>query len=301
MKAFIFGGNGYLGKHLAFYLFNNNYDVTVFDIGEIFCENFKIKYVKFNINDTNSIKNLIFDCDLLFSFIGLTGTEISFSNYKQFIDVNEIGLLNLLDHLKTLEHKPKIIFPSTRLVYKGKIGIDLTESSEKEFKTIYASSKYNGELYLNMYHNLYNINYTIFRICIPYGNIFNNKFSYGTIGFFLESAKVNQKITLFGDGHLKRTFTHVLDICDQILKVSIMNESDLECYNIHGETFSLYEIAKLIAIQMNSEIENLDWPTNSLKLESGDTIFDSTKIRILYPFNLKYAFSNWLINLNNES
>ena len=69
-----------------------------------------------------------------------------------------IGLLNLLDHLKTLEHKPKIIFPSTRLVYKGKIGIDLTESSEKEFKTIYASSKYNGELYLNMYHNLYNIN-----------------------------------------------------------------------------------------------------------------------------------------------
>ena len=80
-----------------------------------------------------------------------------------------------------------------------------------------------------------------------------------------------------------------------------MNESDLECYNIHGETFSLYEIAKLIAIQMNSEIENLDWPTNSLKLESGDTIFDSTKIRILYPFNLKYAFSNWLINLNNES
>jgi UDP-glucose 4-epimerase len=152
-----------------------------------------------------------------------------------------------------------------------------------------------------MYRNLYDINFTIFRICVPYGNIFNDKFSYGTIGFFLNSAKTNKKISLYGNGSLKRTFTHVLDICEQLVQVSLLDKSSGECYNISGETFSLNEIAVLICKQLNVNLEHLDWPEIAAKLESGDTIFDSTKIKSVFPINLEYNLSQWLINNKNES
>jgi UDP-glucose 4-epimerase len=35
------------------------------------------------------------------------------------VDVNEKGLLHLLNHIRLSPYRPKIIFPSTRLVYQG--------------------------------------------------------------------------------------------------------------------------------------------------------------------------------------
>src|SRR5690606_18112144 len=96
-----------------------------------------------------------------------------------FVNVNEIGLLHLLNHLSRFARMPKIVFPSTRLVYKGVKGTPLAEEAEKEFKTVYASSKYNGEQYLRMHSNLFGLDYTVFRVCVPYANLTARALSYG--------------------------------------------------------------------------------------------------------------------------
>ncbi len=71
-----------------------------------------------------------------------------------------------------------------------------------------------------MYHNAFGIDYTIFKICVPYVNNFGDAYSYGTLGFFLSKAIRGECITLFGDGSIRRTFTHVDDI-SQIVARSI--------------------------------------------------------------------------------
>jgi UDP-glucose 4-epimerase len=295
MKVAVFGANGYMGQHIVHYLVEEKECVPIcFDIQDGFKGKQQVKYLQMDISDKVQVESLAKDFDYIYFFSGLTGTDVSIDRYEDYLKVNEIGFLHLLDFVKGLEKKPKLIFPSTRLVYKGVEDISLPEEAEKEFKTIYASSKYNGELYLQMFRNLYGLDYSIFRICVPYGNIVGGQLSYGTISFFLGKAMKKEPIVLFGDGNLKRTFTHVMDVCRQIIEVSEMPESNGHCYNIDGETFSLKGIATIIGEKYDVPVQYSQWPEKALKLESGDTIFKASKIKQLLPNTLNFSLQEWI-------
>ena len=171
--------------------------------------------------------------------------------------------------------------------------VPLHEDSEKEFKTIYALNKYHNECILKMFKAHYNIPYTIFRIGVPYGNLLSENYSYGTIGFFLKNAKHKRNITLYGDGTLKRTFTFIGDICKQILEVFEVEESNAQIYNIGGETYSLKEVATMIASKYNVDVEHVEWPAKARTIESGDTVFDSNKIEKICG-NKYFSLPNWI-------
>ena len=289
----ILGANGYIGRHMAFYLQQRGYKVFAYDIQTERNSHLPVDvdYESFDIcHNFNHVK---LDVDYLFVFSGITGTKNGFDNYKTFIEVNEIGLLNILSKVKDMEHKPKIIFPSTRLVYKGE-EFPLSENSAKEAKTIYAANKLACEQYLQMYANCFDIKYTVYRICVPYGNQFDGEFSYGTIGAFLNRAKSGGTITLYGDGEIKRTLTHVISICKQITDSMSMAESDNRIFNISGETFSLKELAIRIASIYGTPITYIPWNEMDLKIESGSTVFDGTAIEEIISVDSQYDFSDWL-------
>jgi UDP-glucose 4-epimerase len=237
------------------------------------------------------------DHDVVFFLAGISGPARSLADYEAYVRINEIGLLNLLDHLKQLPRKPRVVFPSTRLVYKGNKDQPLTEEAPKEFLSIYASNKHACEQYLAMHRRMFGIDYSIYRICVPYGDLVGGAESYGTVGFFLGRARSGQPIRLFGDGALKRTFTHVGDVCRQIAETATRSDSSGECYNVDGETFSLREVAELIAARYGVAIEYAEWPESDLRLESGDTIFDASKIRGLLQPTLEHTLAGWVEGL----
>ena len=144
-KIGVIGANGYIGKHIVSYL-QRHYDVNV-DSYDIVTECDLPNYHKLDLTDKESIKVLDLDVDYIFMFAGLTGTYNGFNEYEKFISINELGLLNLLDAIKSSEYRPKVIFPSTRLVYKG-VDKPLIEDDQKESKTIYAANKLACEGYL---------------------------------------------------------------------------------------------------------------------------------------------------------
>ena len=148
-----------------------------------------------------------------------------------------------------------------------------------------------------MYNNLYGLNFTIFRICVPYGNLAGNDYSYGTVGFFLNKALKKENITLFGDGSQKRTFTEISDLC-RVLLSGMQSEKTLNgIFNIGGETFSLYEAAKIVSEKFNVGIDLIDWPETDIKLESGDTIFNSDKLDAKLNYEYKGNFKKWVSEL----
>lgn len=295
MRVAVFGCNGYLGQHIVHYLVREkNYEVTGFDISEKYQGEDGISYLSLDVTNKSAFNELAGDFNKIYYLTGLTGTEISLNHYEQFINVNELGLLHLLQHMRSFSHPPKIVFPSTRLVYKGIEGIALAEEAEKEFKTIYASSKFNGEQYLHMHRNLFGINYTVFRVCVPYANLIASGQSYGTVGFFLAKARGGEDISLFGDGNLRRTFTHVWDVCRQMVEVAEMPASSGGTYNIDGENLSLREVASAIAAKHSVGLNFQPWPETALKLESGDTVFDASRIRAIFPHTLTHSIEKWL-------
>lgn len=277
LKVAIIGAKGYIGKHIARYLLNH-YEIKVmcYDI----VDSDEPYYQKIDLTDTESINNIDLNVDYIFMFAGLTGTYAGFDAYEKYININEIALLNLLDAIRKSNFRPKIIFPSTRLVYKG-YDRALKEEDEKESKTIYAANKIACEGYMQAYHDSFDIPYTVFRICIPYGNMLSTDYSFGTVGFFIKQAKAGKDITLYGGGTIKRTFTHMEDLCYQIVEGAMKKESDGNIYNIGGETLSLRQAAEIVACKFGTNVVNVPWPERDLKIESNHTYFDDTKIQAL--------------------
>ena len=292
-KIGVIGANGYIGKHIVSYL-QRYYDVNV-NSYDIVAECDLPNYHKVDLTDKESIKGLNLDLDYIFMFAGLTGTYNGFNEYQKFISINELGLLNLLDAIKNSEYRPKVIFPSTRLVYKG-VDKSLKEDDLKECKTIYAANKLACEGYLQAYHDSFDIPYTIFRICLPYGNLLSTDYSFGTVGFFIRQAKAGKDITLYGGGNIKRTFTHMEDLCYQIIEGSFHHESNGQTYNVGGETLSLHDAAEIIAAKYGTKVTEIPWPKRDLRIESSHTYFDDTKIRSLLrnmnPYKKLSDFTN---------
>lgn len=295
-KIAILGANGYIGRHLTHKLIQEGaHELYLFDVqpNDEGSDNYEQLDLSKPISD--EIKHALGSVDYMFFFSGLTGTIKSVDHYETFIKINELGLLSVLDILKAQVNKPKIIFPSTRLVYKGMDNQPLKEDAEKEFKTLYAINKFACESYLEIYKNLFDIDYTIFRICLPYGNMLGNELSYGTLSHFFNKAIMGENITLYGDGSLKRTFTHVDDLTELLIRGAFNEASSGQIYNIGSrDSLSLLEVATAIAKIYGVEVDFKEFPVVDKKIESGDTIFDGDKLEKLLVYDYKYSFKTWI-------
>lgn len=288
LKAIILGADGYIGSNLCAYLLSQNIAV------ESYGRKSNIDFI-----DTNSLKKINFSkFDLIFIMIGKTGTADGFENHKEYIESNQIVLLNILNQCVNQNFEGKIVYPSTRLVYKGIVKTPLKEDATQEAKTIYAATKIFAENVLHAWGNLYGIRYTTYRICVPYGHIQQGDYSYGTMGFLTQQAREKKKITLFGNGEIYRTFTHVEDICKIMLEGSMIKQSDNQTFNIGSEdNISLNKLANMLCNKYNAEIEYLPWTDKYKKLESGDTIFDDAKLKKLMKIEYKNNLTEYVSQL----
>lgn len=274
-KCAIIGSMGYIGRSLNDYLTSKDCQIDCYDIH---AESNQPNYSQIDITRKEDLTKLNLNVDCIYLLGGLTGTSIGFDKYKEFVEVDFVGVLNILDHIRNSEYRPRIIFPSTRLVYKGS-DKPLKETDEKEPKTIYAICKLAAEHALSAYSNAFDIPYTVLRICVPYGSLIEGEYSYGTIGFMLNKAKTGEGITLFDGGHFKRTFVHLKDLCQTFYEVMRSSQTVNKTYNVGGKTSSLREVATIIANKYNSEIRETPYPSFPQRLETGDTVFDDTKLK----------------------
>ena len=111
-KVAIIGSKGYIGRHLVWYLKEHKgiiaeeYDIV---------DSHEEYYHKVNMLEKEAVAGINLNVDYIFMMTGLTGTKAGFDSYERFVDINEIGLLNLLDAIRKSPYRPKVVFPSTRL------------------------------------------------------------------------------------------------------------------------------------------------------------------------------------------
>lgn len=302
-RVCVFGANGYLGRHIVQSLSaeSGQYSVRLCDQQPESIDHCD-QYFQIEIRDAKSVSNFVQECDLIFYFAGLTGTDRGFVDFRDFVEVNEIGLLNLLSACREHSVKPKIIFPSTRLVYKGKTDVALKEDDEKEFKTIYALNKYAGEQYLRIYAECFGIPYSIFRICVPYGTLLPGRQSYGTLSQFASQAKETGEIVVFGDGYQKRTFIGIVDLVRVLLSAGPSPLTDNGIFNIGGaDVLTIQFVAERIALKYGARVKFVPWPEMALKLESGDTVFDSSRLDTLLNVQYNSTLEEWIEKLEIAS
>lgn len=296
MKAAIIGANSYIARNFIYVMKEKwpSMDLMLYDAAACQVDG-EPHYQQINVLDKESVKIIDFSCDLIYMFVGKTGSAAGFDQYELFVQVNQIALLNVMDEYRRQGSKAKLIFPSTRLVYKG-VESTLKEDGEKEFKTVYAINKFACEQYLKMYHDVFGIQYCILRICIPYGTLIPGASSYGTIEFMQKKAMNNEAIILFGDGKQRRTFTYMGDLCMVLYLVGVSNDCVNDVYNVGGEDYSLDEVAGFIALKYGVTVEHVEWPRTEQIIESGSTVFDSKKMDQVVGMKYSMKLKQWLIN-----
>jgi UDP-glucose 4-epimerase len=292
----VLGSNGYLGRHVALHLQSQGHQVDGYDQHPTSLVP-GIAYAPVNLIDPADWENVDTQVDALYWFCGLTGTRQGFEHYEDYLATNELSLLHLLDCLRRRGHRPRVVFPSSRLVYRG-TPEPLPEDAPKESKTIYAANKLAAEGFLHAYQAAFGIPHTIYRICVPYANVVGQGYSFGTIGAFIRLAREQHTIPLYGGGTTRRTFTHIQDICSQITATAMRPETEGQTFNIAGETFSLADVATWIADRLGARVLTVPWPESELAIESGDTVFDDTHIRALVPAPLRFCLREWIATTN---
>ena len=292
-KAIIIGANSYIARNLYIVMkeIMPDCNVCLYDYAQTHADSAEA-YTSIKILEKESVEKIDFDCDAVFVFVGKTGSMNGFEDSNTFVDINEKALLNILNEYRKQNSKAKIIFPSTRLVYKGK-DKPLTEDSEKEFKTVYAINKFACEQYLEQYRNLYGVKYCIFRICVPYGTLIQNASSYGTAEFMISKAQKGENIILYGDGEVRRTITHISDVCTNMLEGAFSDLCINDIYNIGGENYSLKEMAELIALKYGVQVDYVKYPIEAEKIESGSTVFDASKLEKL-GIKARHKYTDWI-------
>jgi nucleoside-diphosphate-sugar epimerase len=298
-KILILGSNGYIGSHLISRLLQDKkIYIIAYDLNHTEIYDYKnIEYINDDIFNLQNYYDKLKDIDYVVDFIGSLGGLNSFEDYEKNISLNNLATLKILDFIKNVNNKIKIIFISSRLVYSRNAKNPITENAKKEPLTIYGVNKLASENYIKAYSNLYNIDYINLRLSIPYGaDDIKNK-NYGIVNSFIRNVLNNEDIYLFGDGQQKRDIISIFDVVWIIGKIiKNFDEVKNDTYNLGGnEIYSLKEIGKIIIdIFQKGTIKYKEWPEKLKKIETFDSYLSTEKLKLKLDFKYKHEFKKYI-------
>ena len=145
------------------------------------------------------------------------------------------------------------------------------ETMLPEPMTPYAITKLDGEYYLKMYRDQYNVPTASLRYFNVFGPRQNPKSAYAAaVPIFINKALQNHPITIYGDGLQTRDFIYVKDVVRANMLASQVGD---ETYNVAlGHSTSVLELAENIIKITNSksEIQFLDERPGDIKHSKAD-------------------------------
>lgn len=260
MKAcLIFGGNGFLGSHLAEALVNKGYEVKIFDNFKNGMANLdaiidKIDIIKGNFFNETDMSGALKDIDYVFHYISTTTPATATKDPIYDIESNIIGSVKMLQ-CAVRNNVKKIIFPSSGgTIYGEKANVPCRETDPVDPVNPYAISKLTIEKYLHYFNYTYGIDYTIFRYSNPYGTRQNPLGKQGVIPIFLNKIKHGEKPVIYGDGSMIRDYIYIKDAVDATIAV-LEKKTKEKVFNVgSGKGTSLNELIEIMSDAVSQKI-----------------------------------------------
>lgn len=227
-KYLITGGLGIVGSELANKLEGK---VTVLSRSKTNIDRITRKNVKFLIKDLNQMSkkdlqgvDCVYHCaSTLHNYHALTDPYID-------TETNIKGTIHLLELIKDLPKKPRLIFPSTTSVHGNeydKTGEPIDEESKTNPLGLYPITKLCAEQIIKYYSRLYNIPYTICRITNVYSlieNIDDSKKAW--LNFFVMNTIKGKPAKIYDGGNFLRDYIFIDDVIAALMFVEKLEKND---------------------------------------------------------------------------
>lgn len=256
-KYVVTGGAGFIGSHISEYLLQTGHQVTVIDsLRTGFEKNLKGMNVRFfeeDIRSKNLIDKIITDTDCVFHLAALVSVPESLLKINECININTVGTINILEAARK-NSNCKVVLSTSAANYGNNPILPKVETMVPEPMTPYAITKLDGEYYLKMYLDHYNLQTASLRYFNVFGPRQNPKSAYAAaVPIFINKALKNEPIIIYGDGLQTRDFIYVKDV----VRANILaSEKGNETYNVAlGHSTSILELAQKIIEITNSKSE----------------------------------------------
>lgn len=198
------------------------------------------------------------------------------------------------------EYWGKICFLSLGSICRSECDAPITEDSFVSPRTELDLSLATAENMLSvMRSNKKNAAETaIIRIGVPYGNETGSEDSCCFINQAVKKIIAGEEIKL-PNHFAKRSFTHISDICDSIIKImSAKFFSDIT--NIPGEVLSIQELVKIFSEYFDFKRAIADSPYDDQDFFLGDQHLSDTLFKETVSYNRKYSLKKWLKELAKQ-
>lgn len=256
-KSLVTGGAGFIGAHVTNHLLQLGHSVVVLDdLSGGFEENLnsRAKFIKGSINDNALLEKLFAEekFDYVYHLAAYAAEGLSHFIKRFNYQNNVIGSINLIN--QAVIHKIKcFVFTSSIAVY-GKGQLPMTEEMVPAPEDPYGIAKFTVELDLKATHEMFGLNYVIFRPHNVYGEYQNLGDKYrNVVGIFMNQLMQNKPLTVFGDGSQTRAFSYIDDVAPYIAKSVLVPEAYNKIFNIGGDnSYSVRQLAEEVIKAMKT-------------------------------------------------
>lgn len=275
-KILLTGGAGFIGSHVADELIKLGHEVVVLDdLSGGFEENVNTnaKFVKGSVTDEKLIKSLFNEHKFthVYHLAAYAAEGLSHFIRKFNYENNLIGSINLINAAVN-QNVECFVFTSSIAVY-GAGQTPMTEDMTPLPEDPYGISKLAVEQDLRAAHEMFGLNYVIFRPHNVYGERQNIGDKYrNVIGIFMNQIMQGKPLTIFGDGTQQRAFSYIGDIAPIIAKGGFEPKAQNQIFNIGADVpYTVNDLAKTIAESFGVEADINYLPArNEVKVAFSD-------------------------------
>jgi UDP-glucose 4-epimerase len=232
VRALITGGAGFIGSHVAEALLDSGHQVLIIDnlsTGSI--DNIShlktragFEYFVDSVDNEPLLAELIDRSDVVFHFAAAVGVKLIVEQPVHTIETNVHGTEVVLKHAN--KKKKLVVIASTSEVYGKSNDVPFREDSDlvlgptPKHRWAYACSKAIDEFLALAYWKERKLPVIIVRFFNTVGPRQTGQYGM-VIPNFVRQALAGEPITVFGDGTQSRSFTHVADVVDALLKLVV--------------------------------------------------------------------------------
>ena len=271
MRAFITGGAGFIGSHLADALIARGDTVTILDNmstgsqASIAHLEGKISVHTGDIRDQALVEKLVADSDIVFHMAAALGVKNIMEHTIESIDRNFNGSEVVLN--AATKHKKRLIIASTSEIYGKNPNQPLHEESDRvvgapqKIRWTYSDAKALEEAVAHTLHKTHGLKVTTVRFFNTVGP--RQSGQYGMVlPRFIQAALKNEDIIIYDDGSQSRVFCHVEDAVRAVITLSETDSTIGDYFNVGGTgEITIKELADKILdrTQSNSKIKHVPY------------------------------------------
>ncbi|CAN2170379.1 WcaG Nucleoside-diphosphate-sugar epimerases [Candidatus Nanopelagicaceae bacterium] len=263
MRAFITGGAGFIGSHLADALIARGDSVTILDnLSTGSKKNIahlegKITVHEGDIRDKELVDKMVSESDTIFHMAAALGVKNIMEHTIESIDRNFTGSEVVLN--AATKHDKRLLIASTSEIYGKNPNQPLHEESDRvvgapqKIRWTYSDAKALEEAVAHTLHKTHGLKVTTVRFFNTVGPRQTGQYGM-VVPRFVQSALKNEDITIYDDGSQSRVFCHVEDAVRAVLSLLDSDTTIGDYFNVGGVgEVTIKELAQRIIQQTNSQ------------------------------------------------